>query len=154
MSKMTHKDGAFCIVIRDSKILLIRQRRDGREYYGRPGGGIEPGETPEQAAIRELWEECNVTGKIIKSLGTYRCPHVGTTVHSFQVDIGDQTPMLGPNLTEKERQIFQEIRWMAQDELCERDRAFLWTAGLAGVLEFFEELVSWGDDVSYPRRRG
>jgi len=150
---MTYKDGAKCIVIRDSKILMIRQRRDGKEFYSPPGGGIEPGETPQQAAIRELWEECNVTGEIVKNLGTFHYPHVGTTGHSFQVDIGGQTPMLGPNLSEKEKQTLQEIRWMALDEINERDRAFLWTAGLAGILEFFKELTSWGDDVSYPKRR-
>jgi len=148
---MAHKDGAVCIVIRDSKILMIRQKRGDKEYHGIPGGGIEPGETPQQAAIRELWEECNVSGQIVKSLGTYHCPHVGTTVHSFHVDISDQTPMIGPNLSEKEKQILLETRWMTLDEICERDRAFLWTAGLAGVLEFFNELTSWGDDISFPR---
>jgi len=44
--------------------------------------------------------------------------------------------MIGPNLSEKEKQILLEVHWMALDEICERDRAFLWTAGLAGYWNF------------------
>ena len=36
---------------------LIRRVRDGRTYYTVPGGGVEAGETPEQAAVREAREE-------------------------------------------------------------------------------------------------
>ena len=150
---MEPKEVAHCLVVRDSKILMIKQKRDGREFYAIPGGGIEQDETPEQAAIRELWEECNVSGKIIRKLSTFYYPYFGTTGHTFHMDIGDQTPKLGPNLDEAERNDLQEVRWMALDELSERDRCFLWASGLLGVLEFWNELVSWGDDISFPRKR-
>ena len=146
---MKPKDGACCLVVRDGKILMIKQKREGREYYAIPGGGIEDGETPEQAAIRELWEECNVSGKIIKRLCILHYPHVGTTGYTFHMDIGEQTPMLGSNLTDVEKEILQEVRWMALHELCERDRAFLWASGLSGVLEFFNELRSLSDDFRF-----
>jgi hypothetical protein len=35
-------------------------------------------------------------------------------------------------------------------EIPERDRAFLWAAGLLGVAEFSSEVSNWGDVVSYP----
>ncbi|WP_062206774.1 NUDIX domain-containing protein [Streptomyces sp. NBRC 109706] len=37
------------------RLLLVLER--GRNCWELPGGGIEPGETPREAAVRELWEE-------------------------------------------------------------------------------------------------
>ncbi|MGX6603732.1 NUDIX hydrolase [Micromonosporaceae bacterium Da 78-11] len=41
--------------------LLLQLRDDHAPYYsnvwGLPGGAVEPGETPAEAAVRELWEE-------------------------------------------------------------------------------------------------
>jgi len=42
-----------CLVIRDNKILMVKHRHENDEWYCSPGGGIEKGEKPEQAAIRE-----------------------------------------------------------------------------------------------------
>ena len=50
-------DRARVIIIRDGALALIERHRDGRPYYVFPGGGIEPGETPEAAAAREALEE-------------------------------------------------------------------------------------------------
>jgi 8-oxo-dGTP pyrophosphatase MutT (NUDIX family) len=44
--------------VKDGEILIGR-RRDGTGWCG-PGGGIEDGETPEQAARRELNEEFGI----------------------------------------------------------------------------------------------
>jgi hypothetical protein len=56
-----------------------------------------------------------------------------------------------PELNQKQ-QILQEIKWMALRELSERDRVYLWSAGLLGVSDFLEEIENWGDDISYPLR--
>lgn len=54
------------VVVLDAadRILLFRTREAGQPQFGLwwelPGGGIEPGETAEQAAVRELYEETGI----------------------------------------------------------------------------------------------
>ena len=52
-----HKNRSVVFVIRNKKILMekLNYPSEGKDdFYSIPGGGIEDGETPEQAAIREL----------------------------------------------------------------------------------------------------
>ncbi|HET7579448.1 MAG TPA: NUDIX domain-containing protein [Bacillales bacterium] len=55
------------IILDSGKIALIKRVREGQTYYVFPGGGIEDGETPGQAAIREVFEELGVTVKLKES---------------------------------------------------------------------------------------
>ena len=56
------------IIVRNSHIALIKRQRDGQTYYVIPGGGREPGETPEQTAIRESYEELGLVVSIDRLL--------------------------------------------------------------------------------------
>ena len=54
-----------CIFLVDrAGALLLQLRDDKAPYYpnvwGLPGGAVEPGETPPEAAVRELWEETSL----------------------------------------------------------------------------------------------
>jgi 8-oxo-dGTP pyrophosphatase MutT (NUDIX family) len=51
------RNRATIFIIDGDKILLIHRWKDGKEYHVVPGGGIEPGETETQAAVREAKEE-------------------------------------------------------------------------------------------------
>jgi 8-oxo-dGTP diphosphatase len=140
------------IVVRDGQVLMVRHRFEGREYWCLPGGGLEAGETPEQGVLRELGEECNVRGTVVRQTCYAQDPYA-QGAHSFLVDIGDQTPSLGhdPELAEgREVPILIDMQWLRLSEIPERDRAFLWGAGLLGVEGFPAEVESWGDDMSYP----
>lgn len=51
--------GATGIVINDHHEILLQLRRD-LNVWGLPGGGMEPGEEPAEAVIREVYEETGV----------------------------------------------------------------------------------------------
>lgn len=60
---------AVAIIIQQGKILLIKRfRADRGEYFVFPGGGVEEGETPEQALIREAKEETSLDVEIDRKL--------------------------------------------------------------------------------------
>jgi 8-oxo-dGTP diphosphatase len=48
---------AAIILIENGQIALIERHRQGMHYFTFPGGHVDPGEIPEQAAIRETEEE-------------------------------------------------------------------------------------------------
>jgi len=67
--KPTHAGGV--VVRRDGeqpRYLLVRAKRES--WWVLPKGHIEKGETPEQAAVREVAEEAGVAGEIVAPLGT------------------------------------------------------------------------------------
>ena len=48
---------AGAVLIENDKVALIERIRGGNHYYVFPGGGVDEGETIEEAAIREMEEE-------------------------------------------------------------------------------------------------
>jgi 8-oxo-dGTP pyrophosphatase MutT (NUDIX family) len=115
-------DAAGGIVIRNSKLLFIFRN----EKWDLPKGKIEKGETPEQAAIREVTEECGITGH---SIARQLPPTFHIYQSSYKNDFGQWilkktfwfemnysgaekgTPETGENIT--------EIRWFGKEELHE-----------------------------------
>ena len=59
--------GAICV--RGDHVLLIRRGQPPRKgEWSIPGGRIEPGESPEDACVRELTEETGVTGAVAEEV--------------------------------------------------------------------------------------
>src|SRR5690349_9417590 len=53
----------------NGEILLIQRKDNGR--WAMPGGVVEIGQSLAEAALRELWEEAGLRGRVIRLLGMF-----------------------------------------------------------------------------------
>jgi 8-oxo-dGTP pyrophosphatase MutT (NUDIX family) len=53
-------------------IVPVRRAAGGKKVLALPKGHVDPGETPEQAALREVREETGMTGELVEQLGEVR----------------------------------------------------------------------------------
>jgi 8-oxo-dGTP pyrophosphatase MutT (NUDIX family) len=69
--------------------LIGRTDRRGRLLWSLPKGHVEPGESAEAAAVREVQEETGITGRVLATLGTIdfwfvaEGQRIHKTVHHF-----------------------------------------------------------------------
>ena len=90
-----------------------------RILWSLPKGHIEEGETPEQAAIREVAEETGITSSITKSLGVIDFwfmaggKRIHKTVHHFMFT------EVGGTLLAQESEV-DEVSWFPLSEIVER----------------------------------
>jgi 8-oxo-dGTP pyrophosphatase MutT (NUDIX family) len=61
--------GSKVLVVHDGKMLLIRQNYGNKELWNLPGGGHKKGESYEETAIRETFEEVGVRPTSVFFLG-------------------------------------------------------------------------------------
>lgn len=93
----------------DGNVLLVKENYD-RRRWSLPGGAIEPGESDEDAALREVAEETGVVAQIEHLIGSYALDS-GIMGAAFRCSITDGTPALPPTGE------IAEVRWWPAAEL-------------------------------------
>lgn len=79
------RTGSYGVCLDRGKLLVIRKAKGPyRGQFDLPGGGIEFGETPEQAVVREFGEEAGVTVRVDAILGAF------SKVSRWVGDLGDR----------------------------------------------------------------
>jgi len=129
----------------DNRILLVRFEFPDRSLWATPGGGIEPGESYEEALVRELEEEA---GLAVAELG----PAIWLREHVFPLGRWDgqaeryhlvRAPAFEPRPTLSWEQLRAEyvtdIRWWTLTELDESGEPFAPTRLPALLRQLLEE---------------
>ena len=99
-------------IIHDEESRIFATQRgygDWQDFWEFPGGKMEPGESPEEALKREIWEELEtriVIERLVKTI-EYDYPKFLLTMHCFLCRIESG------NLTLKEH---EAARWLNKDE--------------------------------------
>jgi 8-oxo-dGTP diphosphatase len=106
---------AAAIIVQDGRVLMTRRRySEGSLVWGFPTGEVEPGESPEQAAVREVQEEIALEVAVERRLGERTHPNTGRHMVYMACRVVSGTA----DLVDHEE--LAELAWCALDELTER----------------------------------
>lgn len=112
---------AAAIILKAGKILLIKRTAYSKAYphcWCCPGGRGEPGESPEQAVVREVREEIGLEFRPLKLFEKRESEALGNQFVGYQF-LGDWQGE--PRLCEVE---VAECRWFTYDEAIKLELAF------------------------------
>ena len=126
-------------ILRDDagRVLLIHFVLPNMTFWATPGGGMEAGETPLAAAIRELREELGIAvaleGPVHRAVGIFEFEGVliENTDHFF-AGRWNGTPRL-TGATEAESAALRAVRWWTMEEI-ERTEEDIFPRDLSDVL--------------------
>lgn len=125
-----HRQAARVLVFDTAgRVLLVRGHdadQVDRTWWFTIGGGIEPGETPRQAAVRELQEETGITAAEDDLIGPVlrRCAEFDFFAETvcqdevfFLAHLDQAEEVTTAGWTEVERRFMDEVKWWQPAEL-------------------------------------
>lgn len=120
------KDPATLVfVMRGDEILLIDKKTGlGKGKVNGPGGKVEPGETPEQCAIRECREELGITVSNLEYCGEHKFQFVdGYSIHVFVYRTRDFEGI--PTESREARPLWVKVDEIPFEQMWEDDRIWI-----------------------------
>lgn len=78
--------GAFAIICNQEDQVLLSHRTD-HDVWNMPGGGVESGESPWDAVVREVLEETGLAVEVKRLIGIYAKTDQNDIVFSFECSV-------------------------------------------------------------------
>lgn len=109
------------IIIRDGKVFSTqRGYGDWKGWWEFPGGKMEPGESPEEALVREIREELDAEISVGRLLDTveWDYPSFHLTMHCYICSLASDSMHLNEHAasTWLTRETLRSVRWLPADE--------------------------------------
>lgn len=119
---MKHIEVVAAIIVADNKIFSTqRGYGDFKDQWEFPGGKKEPGESREDALIREIKEELDTTISVDKYLTTvdYDYPNFHLTMHCFICSIVEGDLVLKEHESAKwlDKENAYQVEWLPADKV-------------------------------------
>ena len=103
---------AGCLPTYGDKVLLCRRAIEPRKgYWTLPAGFMENGETTEQAALRETWEEAEAKLELKGLYSLFNLPHINQVYIFFRGEVIDGKFGVGEESLETQLFAEHEIPW-------------------------------------------
>lgn len=94
-------ESVACVIFTPAKDKVLLIKRRDIPVWVLPGGGIDEGETPEEAAVREAKEETGLEVEIVRKVANYRPANKLTRpTHFYECKALLGTPSKGPETRE------------------------------------------------------
>ncbi len=88
------------IVVKDNHLLVMYRNKFGQEYYALVGGGVDLGESNEQALHRELQEESGITVQNLRLVIVEDAGEMFGVQYIYRCDYVSGEPALSPDSEE------------------------------------------------------
>lgn len=90
MKKSFMRIRAGVVLIQENKVALIARHRAGLDYFVFPGGGVDEGESPEQAAVREAMEELGIEVAIRRKVAEVQVGYRSRQIYFLVEQVGGE----------------------------------------------------------------
>ena len=107
---------AFAAIIKNNYILMTKHVYSDGSFWTLPGGGLEAGESFEDAVVREVKEEVNLDVEVVDYLFTGQYSH-GEERCFLVRPLNDKEASVGYDPEFGDRQTLKEVKWHSLESM-------------------------------------